>query len=220
MENTLREAVLHLDPRQLLVKTELVYDGGRRQVKHVYADELAESLRQCTRTAPVATGLLPPGCLAVRYHNAVWDVTLLSEPARCDVTYQKTVFRDFPLPRFAVRCCVSSKGNIGNVRLAIVGQGVVSPESRLYTCPFPNVSGVNLCIGSNTLTGYDSLYKLRTLPHRLMAIPFGDDYYRPENNRPGLPARELFEYLSDKTPEDYYRSVLVRSNRTLADFIA
>ena len=52
-----------------------------------------------------------------------------------------------------------------------------------------------------------------------MAVPFGDDYYRPEQTRLTLSARELFEHLKDKTPDYYYSHVLIPSGKTLSDFI-
>ena len=68
-------------------------------------------------------------------------------------------------------------------------------------------------------TGYDTPRKLRTLLHRVMAVPFGDDYYRPEQTRLNLGARELFEHLKDKTPAYYYENVLIASGKTLSDFL-
>ena len=103
--------------------------------------------------------------------------------------------------------------------LPVADQGELTPETALFKCPFPNVNGFSLCVGSNVFTGYDTPRKLRTLLHRVMAVPFGDDYYRTEQTRLNLGARELFEHLKDKTPAYYYENVLIASGKTLSDFL-
>ena len=106
-----------------------------------------------------------------------------------------------------------------NFRLAVADQGELTPETALFKCPFPNVNGFSLCVGSNVFTDYDTPRKLRTLLHRVMAVPFGDDYYRTEQTRLNLGARELFEHLKDKTSAYYYENVLIASGKTLSDFL-
>ena len=103
--------------------------------------------------------------------------------------------------------------------MAVADEGALSPESRLYRCPFPNVRDFSLCVGSNPFTGYDTLWKLRGLMHRVLSLPFGDDYYQPDSTKLKLPARELFEHLKDKAPSYYYSDVLLLMGKTVTDFI-
>ena len=96
----------------------------------------------------------------------------------------------------------------------------LASDCNCYDVFYHNTAyGFSLCVGSNVFTGYDTPRKLRTLLHRVMAVPFGDDYYRPEQTRLNLGARELFEHLKDKTPAYYYENVLIVSGKTLSDFL-
>ena len=55
--------------------------------------------------------------------------------------------------------------------------------------------------------------------HRVLSLPFGDDYYKPGCTRLELSARDLFEHLKDKEPSYYYSDVLIPKGKTLTDFI-
>ena len=145
-------------------------------------------------------------------------MTLASDCGCYDVFYHNTAYENFPVPRLLLSCTINS-GRLQNFRLAVADQGELTPETALFKCPFPNVNGFSLCVGSNVFTGYDTPRKLRTLLHRVMAIPFGDDYYRTEQTRLNLGARELFEHLKDKTSAYYYENVLIASGKTLSDFL-
>lgn len=218
-QRTVREAVLHLDPLQPVVKTELHYDDNIQCVKYIPCGALVDNLAQHIVTAPQHTGLLPPSCIALTAHQNKWDVTLLCDFNRCDVSYHKTGYPDFPLPRIAMRITVTNTGVIDRVRLAVLDQSAVTPDTKLFMCPFPNVNGFALCTGANSFTGYDTLYKLRGLPHRVMQIPFGDDLYSAEHSRLNLSARDLFEHLANKEPSYYYSDVLIPNGKTLKYFI-
>ena len=217
-DQTIREAVLHLDPLKSVIKTELVQLDGTRVIKHITGDALVEELRTHIHVEPMRSGLLPPGCLAVTAYPDGWDVVLESTMDRCTVAYHKTVYPDFPLPHLLLRCRMKN-GALKGFQLAVADMGPLTPDSRLYQCPFPNVNGFSLCVGSNQFTGYDTLRKLCGLMHRVISLPFGDDYYKPDCTRLGLPARDLFEHLKDKAPAYYYSDVLIPNGKTLTDFI-
>ena len=89
----------------------------------------------------------------------------------------------------------------------------------MYRCPFPNVNGFHLCTGSNQFTGYDTLWKLRSLPGRGISLPVGDDHHKPDCTKLNLSARDLFEHLKDKEPAYYYSSVLIPIGKAVTDFI-
>ena len=214
----IREAILHFDPLQTQVKTECIDQNGLRSVKFIENEDLMRAIRQHTYTPPLHSGLLPPNCVALTAHKEQWTVTLASDCGCYDVFYHNTAYENFPVPRLLLSCTINS-GRLQNFRLAVADQGELTPETALFKCPFPNVNGFSLCVGSNVFTGYNTPRKLRTLLHRVMAVPFGDDYYRTEQTRLNLGARELFEHLKDKTPAYYYENVLIASGKTLSDFL-
>ena len=218
MEHDIREAVLHLDPLRSVVKTELIQRDGTCVVKHIPGDALVDELKAHTKMAPVQSGLLPPGIVALTAYQDSWDVTLETVTDRCTVYYHKTAYPDFPLPHILLRCKVNN-GKLSGFQIAVSDAGALMPESRLYRFPFPNVNDFSLCVGTNQFTGYDTLWKMRGLMHRVLSLPFGDDYYQPGCTRLGLSARDLFERLKDKEPSYYYSDVLIPNGKTLTDFI-
>lgn len=218
MAGSIRKAVLLLDPLKSAVKTELIREDGTREVRHIPGDALLSGLEAHTQMAPVRSGLLPPGVVSLTAYPDGWDVTLQNVTDRCTVWYHKTVYPDFPLPRLLLRCRMKG-GMLNGFQMAVCDAGSLSPETKLYRFPFPNVNGFSLCVGTNQFTGYDTLWKLRGLMHRVLSLPFGDDYYKPDCTRLGLSARELFEHLKDKDPAYYYSDVLIPNGKTLTDFI-
>lgn len=218
MEHDIREAVLHLDPLRSVVKTELIQRDGTCVVKHIPGDALVDELKAHTKMAPVQSGLLPPGIVALTAYQDSWDVTLENVTDRCTVYYHKTAYPDFPLPHLLLRC-KAKNGVLNGFHLAVAEIGSLTPDTKLYQCPFPNVSGFSLCVGTNQFTGYDTLWKLRGLMHRVLSLPFGDDYYKPDCTRLELSARDLFEHLNSKDPSYYYSDVLIPNGKTLTDFI-
>lgn len=76
MDHDIREAVLHLDPLRSVVKTELIQRDGTCIVKHIPGDALVDELKSHTHIAPMHTGLLPPGIVALTAYRDGWDVTL------------------------------------------------------------------------------------------------------------------------------------------------
>lgn len=219
MKENAKEMILHLDPLHPLIKTEIIDAGGKTHVKYVESSVLTQSMEQHLHPAPQHTGLLPPNCIALSSIQDEWEITLVSDFDRCTLTYHKTVYPDFPIPRIAVRCKVNQAGLASVYHLAVLAQGDLTPETPLYHCPFPNVSGFSLCTGNNTLSGYDTLWKTRGLVNRVLTLPFADDYYKAEQTKLKCSARELFEHLKDKDPSYYYNDVLIPSGKTLSDFI-
>lgn len=213
------ELVLHFDPLNPLVKAEMIDKSGATHVKCVTPDKLVSELKNHSTVAPMPTGLLPPNCVALTAYPDGWDVILVCDFDRCDVTYHKTVYADFPLPHMAIRCHINTSGVLSKFQLAVLKPGQLAPDLPLYVCPFPNVMNFQLCTGTNSFTGYDMLLKMQGVPYRVLSIPFADDWYKPEDSRLGLSARDLFTHLQDKTPEYYYSDVLIPSGKTLSDFM-
>ncbi len=218
METNVREAVLYLNPLKTVVKTELIREDGTRLVKHIPSDALASELKAHVHVAPMRSGLLPPGCIALTAFQDGWDITLDCGLDRCTVWYHNTEFPDFALPRILLRCRVKSD-RLSSFALGIADTGIITPDTQMYRCPFPNVNGFHLCTGSNQFTGYDTLWKLRSLPGRVISLTFGDDYYKPGCTKLDLSARDLFEHLKDKASSYYYSDVLIPMGKTVTDFI-
>lgn len=76
MEANIREAVLYLDPLKTVVKTELICKDGTHLVKYIPGDALASELQANVHVAPMRSGLLPPGCIALTAFQDGWDITL------------------------------------------------------------------------------------------------------------------------------------------------
>lgn len=219
MNQAIREAVLHLDPLKTTVLTELIRLDGTRHVKTISSDDLAREMSKQIRSAPLQSGLLPENVIALTAHKEHWSVTL-SSLSDCDtVYYHDTAFVDFPLPRILLKCDITREGRVKNFKLAVTEAGALLPDAKLYVCPFPNVNGFYLCVGNNVFDGYDSIWKMRGLVHRVLSIPFSDDYYSPERTKLNLSARDLFCHLQDKEPSYYYSNVLIPNGKKLSDFL-
>ena len=106
------------------------------------------AIRQHIYTPPLHSGLLPPNCVALTAHKEQWTVTLASDCDCYDVFYHNTAYENFPVPRLLLSCTINS-GRLQNFRLAVADQGELTPETALFKCPFPNVNGFSLCVGSN-----------------------------------------------------------------------
>ena len=215
----IQEMILHLIPLNPHIKAEIIEEDARRNIKYIQSDDLVRTMWTNAHPSPLHSGLLPSNCIALTAKKEQWTATLVSDFDYCTVSYHNTKYEHFPVPRILLTCQMGDKGKLSVSRLAIAEQGILKPDTRLFICPFPNVNDFSLCTGSNLFTGYDSLWKLRTLVHRVMALPFGDDYYDSKHTRLRLSARELFDHLKDKTPDYYYGHVLLPSDKTLSDFL-
>lgn len=140
MEANIREAVLYLDPLKTVIKTELICKDGTHLVKHIPGDALASELQANVHVAPMRSGLLPPGCIALTAFQDGWGITLDCGLDRCTVWYHNTEYPDFPLPRILLRCRVKD-GRISGFALGVAHTGIIAPDTPMYRCPFPNVNG-------------------------------------------------------------------------------
>ena len=151
MDENIREAILYLDPLKATVKAELIRENGAHLVKYIPGDALTSELQAHVHVAPMHSGLLPPGCIALTAFQDGWDITLDCGLDHCTIWYHNTEFPDFPLPRILLRCRV--KGDrISGFALGIADAGIITPDTQMYRCPFPNVNGFHLCTGSNQFT--------------------------------------------------------------------
>lgn len=189
--------------------------------KSISTDTLLNCLRHSIRRGMVHTGLLPPNVVSVALgEDGEFDVCLLHPEEYADISYYRTMYKHFPLPRLVFGFRVSAERRISDCRLGVVEDGRLKPDTPMYIYPFSNVSGFSLCTGNNPLPKCDSLHTLASVPYLLLAMPNNDDRYSFQNSKLTLEYRDLLEHLKDKDPAYYYSDVLIPSGRTLSDFIS
>lgn len=201
----------------------LVVDDHRgKAVKHkvISLNSFCKLVKNSIELTDVRTGILPEGCVAYRESpNGSKFVALELENDRMDLTYEKTVYSDFPVPRLLYGFFLNASGKIESVHVAVADMGMLRENTRLYKYPFSNVAGFSLCIGQNSMPKINSLRQLGGVPHYIFSMPDNNDRYSPDRTKLNLEYRTLLETLRDKTPEYYYTDVLIPSGKTLADFI-
>jgi hypothetical protein len=167
------------------------------------------------------TGFLPENCLSVKIYDHKKDLAIWHPALYADITYQKTLYEHFPLPRLVFSFGYTPEGKTISYRLAVIADKTPTPKTKLYEYPFSNVySHTGICIGAaNSMPIHKSLRTLATLPNYILSLPNNDHMFNPKYNKLGLGYRELLDHLRDKPPEYYYEKVLVPRNGTLQDFI-
>lgn len=145
--------------------------------------------------------------------------SILHPDRYADVTYYKTVYLRFPLPRLVFQFSLHQGLRVNEVSVGIVAEGRLKPDTIMYQWPFSNVTGFHMCIRNNVMPKCESLHTLSSLPYLILEIPNNDDHYASGNNRMKMEYRELLEHLKDKEPAYYYDQVLIPSDKTLQDFI-
>ena len=201
----------------------LVVDDHRgKAVKHkvISLHSFCKLVKNSVEVTDVQTGILPEGCVAYRESRDGRKFVVLELGSdRMDLTYEKTVYTDFPVPRLLYGFFLNTSGKIESVHVAVADMGTLRENTRLYKYPFSNVAGFSLCIGQNRMPKINSLRQLGGIPHYIFSMPDNNDRYSSDRTRLGLEYRTLLETLKDKPPEYYYTDVLIASGKTLADFI-
>jgi len=136
------------------------------------------------------------------------------------VTYMKTEYPDFPIPKLVFGFHLNSKNRVISVRLGVTANEKLTEATPMFIYPFSNVSGFGLCTGSNQLPTVRSLQQLSNLPHFILGLPNNNDNFNERNNALRLGHRELMEHLRDKDTAYYYEKILLpMQGKTLADFL-
>ena len=191
-------------------------------VKQITPDDLIEIFaKSAQETKSVETGFLPENCLSVKIRDTKKEVSLWYPALYADITYQTTLYENFPLPRLVFAFGIDAVGRTSTHRLAVIADEKPTPETKIYEYPFSNVyTHTGICIGvSNTMPVHKSLRTLAALPNFILGLPNNDHNFTETNNKLNLGYRELMEHLRDKPPEYYYEKVLVPRDYTLQDFI-
>lgn len=196
-------------------------EKGQKRTKVVSVDTLTDCIKKSLSNIRVTTGLLPTNALSVTMDSRNQRFAVLEFPdERAAVTYMKTEYPNFPLPRLLFGFRVEDSGRISGVNIGVPDLGKLTLDTRMFVYPFSNVNRFSMCTGSNSLPHIQSLQQLANLPYYILSLPDNDDFYQERNNKLGLGHRDLLEHLRDKDRQYYYDHVLVpMPNTTLKDFI-
>lgn len=194
-------------------------ENGVTSFKHMRPETFLQCVQSSVKLGNFNSGLLPQGCISFSTDDKERCYICIDFGCdRCDITYEKTDYPYFPLPRLIFGFYMREK-RIISVKLGVTEQGRLTPRSKMYVYPFSNVNGFGLCLGANSLPGVKSLHQLEGIMHYIMSMPNNNDRYSADNTCLELEYRELLETLKDKTPEFYYSDVLRENGKTLTDFI-
>lgn len=196
------------------------YEDGTVSHKIVSPDDLGKILLDSIQNTDISSGILPKNCVAWTKSTkgeAAYYVILHAEDY-ADIQYHETMYPRFPIPRLVFGFRLYGE-RIAGVNLGVVGSGELNEKTEMYHYPFSNVSGFAMCTGANKLPAVKNPAKLANLPYYILGLPDNDDYYNAKNSKLELGHRELLEHLKDKSPDYYYSDVLIKSRRTLKDFI-
>lgn len=215
------EVVLRISPIAGCIKVEHNNNGVITH-KEISSQTLTECLRGALQRPSFSSELLPDGCISFFAGNDdTREVCILHPHQYADITYYKTVYPHFPLPRLVFRFSLYQGLRVNNVAVGIVEDSRLRPDTKMFRWPFSNVKsdGFSMCIGNNVMPKCESLHTLSSLPYLILEIPNNDDHFSSDNNHLGMGHRELMEHLKDKEPSYYYDRVLVPSGKTLVNFI-
>lgn len=197
-------------------------ENGESRTKVISVDTLIECVKNSLSGVRINTGLLPASSLSVTVDTdrAQRYVTMEFPDETATVTYMKTEYSDFPLPRLLFGFRLEESGRISGVNMGVPNLGKLTPDTQMFCYPFSNVSRFSLCTGANSLPHIQSLQQLSNLPYYILSLPDNDDHYTERHNRLNLGHRDLLEHLRDKDRKYYYEQVLVpMPNTTLKNFI-
>ena len=197
------------------------HDNGVMTYKDIEPDSLLSCINNSLKRGRIGSGLLPKHCLSFAVNeNGSKVICVLFPEEKADITFMETTYKDFPLPRLIFGFHVSKDGCISNSRLGVIEKTeIIKPDTKMYCWPLSNVSGTNICTGSNRLPKCTNLYTLASIPYLIIAMPNNLHGFSNKSNRMGMEMRELLELLKDKSQDYYYEHVLVTSGKTIKDFI-
>lgn len=213
------ELVIHIQKDcRIYVETQ---ENGIKSAKYTNADEVLKSLKSSIKfEGRISSGILPQNCIAYSEDMKKCRFVAISfEDRTADIVFEKTEYKNFPLPRLVFGFSISADNRITRVRLGVTEQGRLTPKSKMFIYPFSNVSGFSLCTGTNTFPQMKSLHQLNGIPYFILKMPNNYDRYDEDNTKLSLDYRGLLEHLKDKDSQYYYDNVLIDMGKTLSDFI-
>ncbi len=216
---TENEVIIHIKEDKS-VRLEL-RENGTVRTKMITPETLFACIKGSIIKEPISTGLLPPNIICVKADETGMRYAVVEHLYdKADITYFKTEYKDFPLPRLLFGFRIEPGGRISAVNMGVPALGKLTPETPMYYYPFSNVAKFSLCTGSNTLPNIKTLQSLYHLPEFILSWPDNDDRYSSQYNKMRMERRDLMEHLRDKDRQYYYDSVLVPMPKTtLKDFL-
>lgn len=208
---------LHIDKDWNIVID--VRAGNRIRHKVITPDSLCQIVAKNVRVKAVRSGILPEDCVSFCEKDGESFVVVELGQDTIDLTYEKTTYEKFPVPRLLYGFTVDTNGKITNVYVTVAEKGTLRDDTKLYKYPFSNVNGFRMCTGDNALPEIKQLRQLSGIPCYLFSMPDNNDYYSPEQTKLNMEYRNLLEFLQDKDSDFYYTDVLIPSDKTLKDFI-
>lgn len=194
-------------------------EDGIKSYKRIEPVTFISCVKSSIKMPGVSSGVLPQGTFSFSAGEDGTKKVFMEFPSRrCDITYEKTEYKNFPLPRLVFGFEVK-KERICSVYLGVVEEGMLKPTSKMFIYPFSNVGGFRVCCGGNTLPSIKSLHQLAGVMFYVMSMPNNNDHYTRSRTKFNMELRELFENLKDKDPGYYYTDVLCDEGKTLQDFI-
>ena len=201
----------------------LVIDDCRgKTVKHkvISLNSLCRLVSKNIEISSVKTGILPDRCVSYSEdRNGKRFLVIDLGKFRVDLTYEKTKYENFPVPRLLYGFVIDQNNKISGVRVAVAEMGTLREDTKLYKYPFSNVSGFHMCIGANSMPKIKSLRQLNGIPYYIFAMPDNNDRYTPDRTRLDMEYRTMLEFLKDKDEKYYYENVLIPTGKTLIDFL-
>jgi len=217
--NASKEIVLRINPEELYIKVENV-NNGVTSYKEITGETFYQCIKGSIRREAVDSDFLPPNCFHVRIStDGERDYCLWYPELYADISYFGTEYRHFPIPRLVFGFRVGKDGKVFGCRLGVVEDTAPNERTPMFTYPFSNVGGFNLCVGNNALPVYKRPVTLGTLPGYLLRLPNNNDRFNAKDNKLHMQYRELLNHLKDKDPAYYYTDVLIPNGKTLKDFI-
>lgn len=200
-----------------------IIKNGIVKTKQIKPDTLLDCVRNSLqKDTRITTGLLPQNVLSftINPYEGNQYVVMEFPDTHADITYMKTTYEQFPLPRLLFGFTVQSSGRISSVKLGVPASGKLTTDTKMFYYPFSNVSTFSMCVGSNEMPNIKTLISLTNLPYFIMGIPNNDDHFDEKHNKLHLCHRELLEHLRDKDRNYYYEQVLIpMPNTTLKNFL-
>ena len=194
-------------------------EKGVKSFKKVNPAVFMDCIKNSIRTGAVSSGILPEGtCYFAVGDNDRKKICIAFPVRHCNITYEKTEYENFPLPRLIFGFIIKGEV-ISEVHLGVAAEGMLTPKTKMFTYPFSNVGDYRVCCGANKLPHIKSLHQLTGVMHYIMSMPNNNDHYTIGRTKLGMELRTLFETLKDKTPEYYYTDVLLENGTTLQDFV-
>lgn len=217
------EIILHIKEDKTV--TVDIIENDIITTKRITPKELLDCVLNSTTTMKslvINSGILPQNAVTFSFkpNDSEKYVVLEFPEEKTNITYEKTEYENFPIPRILFGFHITNSGRISSVRMGVAALGVLSMDTPMYRYPFSNVQGFSLCIGGNEMPHIESMNQLSGLPYYIMSMPDNDDRYSANNNKLKMGHRDLLEHLKDKDRQYYYDNILVpMGSKKLKDFI-